>query len=95
MITGYPLWRTLISPQHPTRAISTQVVSRKELTVEFQTVKQRKMVASLAMATRLLYWTQACMMCRPQPAGTDFFLYAQAEGDWARTEGDWERMERD
>jgi hypothetical protein len=34
MRTSYPLQRTLISPQHPTRAISTEVVPRKELTAE-------------------------------------------------------------
>ena len=62
MITGFPLDRTFTSPQHPTRAISTQVVSRKELTAEFQAAKQREMVAKLAVPLCLLYWTrtEAC-----------------------------------
>jgi hypothetical protein len=35
MITSYLLQKTFTSPQHPTRAISTQVVSHKELSAEF------------------------------------------------------------
>jgi hypothetical protein len=42
------LYKTFTSPQHPTKAISTKVVLRKELIAEVQAVKQRlEMVALL------------------------------------------------